>query len=127
MSNVNIKNQTNENTNKNNINTEIDDNINTDIEFNKTVKKLVNEKSYFTQLNPNYITSRRIVNINKHYFRLNEDYREQRANYGYYSYQFEKLLKDNNINTKDEFNVYKFFIKEKDNLSDLSWILKDYY
>ena len=100
---------------------------NIDMDFNKQVKKLVDKKQFFVNIHPSHSAPTRILNINRHYFRNDDSLCEYRANYSYYSYKFEKLLKENNIDTTNEISVYQFFMKEKNNLPDLGCILDGYF
>ena len=109
------------------------DNIdaNIDIKFNKAVKKITNNSKnnlqFFEQLTPNYVKSRRLIRINNYCIPFDDDERPDRENYSCYSYQFERLLKNNNIDTKNSSEICRYFYKEKDNLTDLSWLIEGYY
>lgn len=78
---------------------------------------------------PNYISEYRIVGINEYSFYINCDERPSRVNTRYYSKDFpevlEKYKEKNNSPTLND--IYKIFIKEKDNLKHLSWKVIGYF
>ncbi len=69
----------------------------------------------------------RTIGINNHAFWVDGDLRYNRANVWYYSDDFDELLRENNIDIKNESNVKKLFCKEKENLKHLSWKIVGYY
>ena len=98
--------------------------INTD--FNNSIKNLVKKNMYFKNIHPFDDATTRILNINKYYIPHHDSECENRANYSYYSHEFENLLKRKNIDTTNTYIVFDFFYKEKDNLPDLGCIFQGY-
>jgi hypothetical protein len=101
--------------------------INIDVDFNRTIQNLVEKKEYFKNIHPLDDMPTRILNINRYSFSQDDSECRYRANYSYYSHEFEHLLKRNKIDTTNPNQVYDFFHKEKDNLPDLGCILQGYF
>jgi hypothetical protein len=101
--------------------------INIDVDFNRTIQNLVDKKEYFKNIHPLDDMPTRILNINRYSFLQDDSECRYRANYSYYSHEFENLLKRNKIDTTNSNQVYDFFRKEKDNLPDLGCILQGYF
>ena len=101
--------------------------INIDVDFNRTIQNLVEKKEYFKNIYPLVDMPTRILNVNRYSFSQDDSECRYRANYSYYSHEFEHLLKRNKIDTTNPTQVYDFFRKEKDNLPDLGCILQGYF
>ena len=101
--------------------------INIDLDFNRTIQNLVEKKEYFKNIHPFDDMPTRILNINRYSFSQDDSECKYRANYSYYSHEFEHLLKRKKIDTTNPYIVYDFFHKEKDNLPDLGCILQGYF
>jgi len=102
----------------------------------RIVKKLVENKSYFTELDK--VSCSRIIGINEYSLPYDDDERFDRQNLWYFSDDFEIILNNYLANkteksteiTKNIINPYeitKLFNDNKNNLIDLSWIIVDYF
>lgn len=101
------------------------------MDFNSRVQKLKNNGIYFKQLNPIYVTQRRIIGVNNNSFRVDDSEVSTRENYICYSDKFEKILKDSVNDQKELLNnpnyIENLFYAHKNQLDDIGWLLFDYY
>jgi len=68
----------------------------------------------------------RFISINNYSYYIEDDLKDNRYNYNFYSKEFDILLKnlDTNLTNLD---IIKLFFKVKDDLKDLSWYFDGNY
>lgn len=91
--------------------------------FNKIIKNLVNSGIYFKERND--IELWRPIGINEYSFRYDDSQHFQRANIWYWSNQFEEMISKNCMKNNNDIEI--LFYKNKDKLTDLSWIVTGYH
>ena len=94
--------------------------------LNKLLIDLEKKDEYFSYRNPEFVSSWRGVGINEHNFTIKYNYSDTRENIHFFSEQFKILCKKDDKNLK-KIGIENFFIKNKNNLTDLIWIVTGYY